>query len=427
MGFKATQQGITSIRQAMKNFGWAWRDTAPLVEASKVIEPNGDWQPDGLYAEGCSESTWRRFLEGKTPINPRVFKTFCQILGLDWQNVAQRDVTATPEEFYIPRPPIEAICYETLLQPGSLLRIKAAKQMGKTSLMVRLFQQAENLGYRTVLLNFLRADRDVFKNLDTFLRWFCASISRRLQQSNQVDEHWDKDLGSNLSCTAYFEEYFLDNINSPLVLALDNVERVFPYQDLAPDFFGLLRAWHEDAKINDIWKNLRLVVAYSTEVYIKMPVNISPFSVGKQIVLPDFTPTQVKELATLHNLDWNDTQIEQLMEMVGGHPWLVLQPMSYLTNDNNTTLEEILQTAGTASGIYSNHLREHFSVLQQHPELASAMKKLVNDISALRLEPMLLYRLQSLGLVQLSGNYVKPRCELYRQYFRDSLGGGVTK
>jgi AAA-like domain len=35
---------------------------------------------------------------------------------------------------YVERPPIESICYETLLQPGSLLRIKAPKLMGKTSL-----------------------------------------------------------------------------------------------------------------------------------------------------------------------------------------------------------------------------------------------------------------------------------------------------
>ncbi len=423
MNLKATQQAIALIRQAQKNHGWGWVDNIPLVEASKVLEPNRDWQPEGPYADGCSESTWRRFLEGKKPIKASVFKAFCQILGLDWQEIAERETTSVTllEEFYIDRPPIESLCHETLLQPGALLRIKAAKQMGKTSLMVKLFKQAESQGYRTVLLNFLRADGEVFKNLDTFLRWFCASISRLLQQSNHVEEHWDKDLGSNLSCTAYFEEYFLGNINSPLVLALDNVDRIFPYKDIAPDFFGLLRAWHEDAKINELWKKLRLVVSYSTEVYIKLPVNISPFSVGKQIVLPEFTPTQVKNLALLHNLNWNDTQVEQLMEMVGGHPWLVQHLMSYLTTHNNATLEEILQTAYTASGIYTDHLREHLSVLQQHPELAEAMKTVVNNANPIRLDPMILYRLQSLGLVQPQGNYVTPRCKLYRQYFRDGF------
>ena len=35
--------------------------------------------------------------------------------------------------FYVERPPIEADCYETILQPGALIRIKAPRQMGKTS------------------------------------------------------------------------------------------------------------------------------------------------------------------------------------------------------------------------------------------------------------------------------------------------------
>jgi hypothetical protein len=40
--------------------------------------------------------------------------------------------------FYVERPPIERLCYETIVQPGALIRIKAPKQMGKTSLMLRI-------------------------------------------------------------------------------------------------------------------------------------------------------------------------------------------------------------------------------------------------------------------------------------------------
>ncbi|KST70388.1 hypothetical protein BC008_45175 [Mastigocoleus testarum BC008] len=40
--------------------------------------------------------------------------------------------------FYIERPPIEDDCYETILQSGALVRIKAPRQMGKTSLLSRI-------------------------------------------------------------------------------------------------------------------------------------------------------------------------------------------------------------------------------------------------------------------------------------------------
>ncbi|NET37959.1 MAG: serine/threonine protein kinase, partial [Cyanothece sp. SIO1E1] len=60
--------------------------------------------------------------------------------------------------FYVERLPIESICYETILQPGALIRIKAPKQMGKTSLMVRILAQARTAAFHTVTLNFHLAE-----------------------------------------------------------------------------------------------------------------------------------------------------------------------------------------------------------------------------------------------------------------------------
>jgi hypothetical protein len=36
--------------------------------------------------------------------------------------------------FYVERPPIESDCYETIIRPGALIRVKAPRQMGKSSL-----------------------------------------------------------------------------------------------------------------------------------------------------------------------------------------------------------------------------------------------------------------------------------------------------
>lgn len=51
-------------------------------------------------------------------------------------------------------------------------------------------------------------------------------------------------------------------------------------------------------------------------------------------------------------------------------------------------------------------------VLDMEPEEAS---------SPVQLKPMEAFKLQSLGLVQLYGNEVKPRCNLYARYFCDRL------
>jgi hypothetical protein len=182
-------------------------------------------------------------------------------------------------------------------------------------------------------------------------------------------------------------------------------------------FLGLLRAWHEDAKLRDVWKKCRLVIVHSTEVYVKLNVNESPFNVGEPIELRQFTPEQVNNLAHQYGLTWDLVQVKQLMDMVGGHPYLLGQAFSKLRMYTNLTLEEILENAPTEAGIYSNHLRRYWVMMQQHRELAEALKKVVMASGTVQLEPIHGYQLHRLGLVQQVGNEVKITCNLYRQYF----------
>ncbi|HEY9851793.1 MAG TPA: AAA-like domain-containing protein [Leptolyngbyaceae cyanobacterium] len=326
--------------------------------------------------------------------------------------------------FYIERFPHEIQCYKAIMQPGALIRIKAPRQMGKTSLMARILYQAKEQGYRTVPLSFQHADTAVFTNLNELLRWFCTKISRKLKLPNQVDEYWTDTYGSKDNCTAYFEDCILPQIDSPLVLGLDEVDRVFQYPNIADDFFGLLRAWYEEAGYSDsdsfLWEKLRLIVVHSTEVYIPLNVNQSPFNVGLPIELSEFSQQQVYDLAQRHGLDWQTNYIEKLMSIIGGHPYLI-RVAFYHAALQKITLEELLEIAPTEAGIYGDHLRRHLWNLQEHPELAAAFAKVVTAKEPVELESVLAFKLHSLGLVQLRGNEVTPRFELYRQYFGDRL------
>ncbi|MBD2340308.1 AAA-like domain-containing protein [Calothrix sp. FACHB-156] len=328
-------------------------------------------------------------------------------------------------DIYVRRTEIETVCYETLLQPGALIRIKAPSLMGKTSLIIQVIKHLAQQGYCNVILSFELADRNThFTQLNKFLRWFCSNISRELGLPSELDEYWDEEgMGAKVSCTTYFEEYLLAAIDSPLVLCLDNVDLLFPYPEIYEDFFGLLRSWYEKARSRQIWKKLRLVLIHSTDVYIRLNINQSPFNVGLPLELAEFTREQVQDLAQQHQLNINvDANIiDSLMNLVGGHPYLLEMAFSYLKNHPNVNLQQILTEGTTETGIYAHHLREHWLNLQQHPELASAFKKVVDSQISVLLEPTLAYQLQSMGLVKLAGNLVEIRCNLYRQYFRIRL------
>jgi len=326
--------------------------------------------------------------------------------------------------FYIDRPPIESRCYETIAQPGALIRIKAPRQMGKTSLMARILHHAEQQGSRTVALSFQLANRKIFANSDTFLQWFCASIGQELGMLEQLPKCWQlADLiGSNQCCKAYFEQYLLSESLTPLTLGLDESDRLFESPEIADDFFGLLRALHEEAKRRDIWKKLRLIVVHSTEVYIPMDVNKSPFNVGLPIDLPEFNSQQVQDLAKRHGLNWSDSEVVELMGLVGGHPYLVRLAM-YRISRQDVSFNQLVKLPPTEAGIYSDHLRRHLWNLEKYSELMEAMREVVSVSQPVRLRSELGFKLNSMGLVKLEGNNYIPRCRLYEEYFRDRLNG----
>ncbi|HEY9837642.1 MAG TPA: AAA-like domain-containing protein, partial [Vampirovibrionales bacterium] len=226
--------------------------------------------------------------------------------------------------------------------------------------------------------------------------------------------------GSNQSCKAYFEQYLLPELNSPLTLGLDEVDRLFEFPEIADDFFGLLRSLHEEAKRRDIWKQFRLIVVYSSEVYIPLDINKSPFNVGLPIELPEFTPAQVMELAQRHHLNWHSNQVETLMELVGGHPYLVRLALYHIARED-VTLTQLVQESPTEIGLYGDHLRRHLWNLDKYPPLPQAMKAVVSQIDPVRLPAEQGFKLQSMGLVKMTGNYCTPRCRLYAQYFGDRL------
>ena len=354
----------------------------------------------------------------------------------DWQNAIAVSptvlpqfntlVTQTDQTIYISRPPIETDCLQEIVKSGSLIRIKAPEKTGKTALIKLILNQVKASNYQTVYLNLQTAESAMFSSLDKFLRWFCANISRELGIKPQLDDYWDEELfGSLVSCKTYFQSHLLEQINQPLVLGLDNLDRVFDYGEIAQDFLPMLRYWHEEANNLPVWQNLRLMIANSTEVYIKLDANQSPFNVGRQIKLPGFTLEQVNILAKSYQIIEVDPQTLQsfltnLIELVGGHPYLVRLALNAL-QDAKISPEKLLTEAPTQGGIYASHLRHYWNNLQSSSGLIEAMKLVVNTTSPVKLEPAIAYRLESMGLITLIGDEAKASCPLYQLYFQDNL------
>ena len=371
------------------------------------------WEESRTVSVGCTERT------NSEATNSRTTKS--KIIDCLESNLTENPILCN---VYIERPPIESMCCKALTQPGALIRIKAPKFMGKTSLANYLSVELSALTYRMVNLSFELADRNThLTNLNKFLRWMCLNISRELDLPSQIDEMWDEDgIGAKVSCTAYFEDYLLTQSDSPLILCLDDVDLLFPHPEVYEDFFGLLRSWYEKGKTRQVWKKLRLIVVHATDVYIRLNINQSPFNVGLAIELPGFSVEQALDFAQQSGLTEDCAHIKALMDWVGGHPYLLKQAFSYLKSHQIAKLETLLAEDDMILDIYQNHLREQWVTLQEQPQLTAAFSQVVRSSQPVELDPMLAYQFQSMGLVKASSYGVVTRCRLYDEYFRKHLG-----
>ena len=209
------------------------------------------------------------------------------------------------------------------------------------------------------------------------------------------------------------------------------MDKLFENLKVAREFFGMIRAWHEMAKDDELWQKLRIVLVHSTEHYVALDVNQSPFTnVGLGVKLEEITPEQVKQLALDHGLDWSDADNAELMRMVGGHPHLVRVAL-YALAAEGVALRELLREAPTDGGRYRDHLLRLYWIVMEQPELADAMRALVCDERPARLRPEHGFKLESLGLAKrcapgddchgLGGDEFVVGYDLYRKYFRSRL------
>ncbi|HEY9300383.1 MAG TPA: AAA-like domain-containing protein, partial [Phormidium sp.] len=316
---------------------------------------------------------------------------------------------------YIERSTIEQTCYQEILQPRAFIRIFAPRKMGKTSLIARILDYGRRQNYHTVRLSLHCAGTQVFASSDRFLRWFCTNVTKQLGLESRLNDYWDEDMGALINSTIYFQGYILKEISNPIVLALDGIDQLFQYPELAGDFFVLLRSWYEETKDTSVWQKLRVVMAHSVEVYIPLPTHRSPFNVGLAIELPAFSQEQVQDLAARHKLQLTKLELEQLMKFTDGFPYLI-RPALYQSVCLNIPVQTLLQDATSPTGIYQQHLQSLLWNLQQSPQLSDAFQQVLT--APIQLEMEVAFKLKSLGLVHLVERQVTVSCELYREFFR---------
>ena len=303
-------------------------------------------------------------------------------------------------------------------QEGTVI-IKGARQMGKSSLLNRMMAGAVEKDSQVIFLDFQLFDQPALENRERFFRQFCTFLADELEMPNKLDTYWDEDLPLPKICTSYMGRYLLKSLDGPMVLAMDEVDRVLN-TSFRSDFFGMLRSWHNKRAMSKLWRRFSQVLVISTEPYqLIADLNQSPFNVGQTLRLQDFSAAQVAALNGQHGSPLGAGELDELMRLLAGHPYLVRRAL-YLLATEEYTPTAFFAAATADEGPFGGHLRRHLFRLQGKADLIAGLLAVMRDNRCA--DEQLVWRLEGAGLVRRAEPKVVPRCDLYATYFRKHLG-----
>jgi hypothetical protein len=208
---------------------------------------------------------------------------------------------------------------------GQYCNVLTARQMGKSSLMVRTVRRLQAERVRTVTIDLTGLGTKLVAS-----EWYFGLISRfKRQLGLSVDEKaWWKErdqLGPVQRFSDFLRQVVLEEVQKPIVVFVDEIDSTLnlPFTD---DFFAAIRAAYNARASDPTYKRLTFVL-----LGVARPSDLikdrrrTPYNIGTSVDLTDFTEEEAQVL--LAGLEGTQpTQAEGILERVlhwtGGHPYL---------------------------------------------------------------------------------------------------------
>lgn len=323
--------------------------------------------------------------------------------------------------FYVVRPTDEQF-QSAIQRHDSIVLVKGARQMGKTSLLARGLQHARQSGARVVLTDFQKLNAAHLASIEAFFLTLGEFLSDQLELSALPSDQWDKRRSPNINFERFLRREVLGKVSAHFVWGLDEVDRLFTC-DFGGEVFGLFRSWHNERALDPSgpWSRLTLAIAYATEAHLFITdINQSPFNVGTRLALEDFKLEQVADLNERYNSPLKTpAELRGLFDLLGGQPYLVRRALNELTS-GHLTFTELIATADRDEGLFGDHLRRILVLLAKDPELSEVVRGILCGRKCPTAASF--YRLRSAGV--MAGETpadVRPRCRIYATYLQRHL------
>jgi hypothetical protein len=268
----------------------------------------------------------------------------------------------------------------TALDRGdSIICIRCHHQAGKTLTLAHGLEHARKRGKRVVVVDLQKFGESDFESFDRFCKALGGLIADQLDLDVSLESTWNESRSPSLNLERYLNRHVLPRMNGGVVLAIDELDRLFP-REFSSEVFGLFRSWHNERAISpdSPMNRLTVVLLYTNarHLFIEDP-NQSPFNFCVNIELQDFGQREIAEFARLREIPLGIGELQRFQDLLGGNPYLVGRGLDAL--EVSRDFEEFAMIADSEEGPFADHLRQVLLIVEADFEVAEAVRKLLQS------------------------------------------------
>lgn len=244
------------------------------------------------------------------------------------------------------------------LKAGEFCYVLNARQMGKSSLRVRAIQQLQSEGYACATVDLSEVGTaDISPE-----EWYAGiidSIASRLDLYNcfDLDTWWTKNqaIGNVKRFSKFIESVLLEEIQTPIVIFIDEIDSILSLKFCVDDFFAVIRAcYNKRAEYSQYQRLTFAIFGVATPAdLIRDRQSATPFNIGRAIELLGFKLSAVQPLedGIQKNAENPRAVLQAILHWTGGQPFLtqkVCQLVSKLPNviadgSEETAIEQLIR------------------------------------------------------------------------------------
>lgn len=330
---------------------------------------------------------------------------------------------------YVTRPADEELLKRTLA--GDFCYILTARQMGKSSLMLRTAEQLHQNQIKTAVVDLTGIGTQEI----TSEQWYLSIIKKietALQLRTDAEKWWTDQFGLTAvqRFTDFLQEIVLKEITTKIVIFIDEIDSTLniPFTD---DFFAAIRFVYNRRASQPDYNRLTFVllgVAMPTDLIRDR--NRTPFNIAYPINLRDFSRQDAQPLLKGLEQRYGDHGrriLDQIFFWTGGHPYLTQKLCLAVTETRHAISTEaqidevVAQTFFTEDGKKDTNLQFVAKNVSENPnrrQLMQIYKKVYSGHQVYEDERSLFQnRLRLYGLLQIENRLLSVRNEIYRQVF----------